>query len=639
MKKLVLLIIMMFSFVVVNADETVNVRLEWVPNVYYNYEKDGLNYWGQFAYIYAGDKVAYCLDISQNINSAVYTKSDEVQSNNLVVLAGYFGYGYDNNVSLKDYMATQALIWSYLGTNVNFTTKSNGAGETIDIFDDKVKIVYRINNHATFPSYNTDFKFMIGSSNNILQKNSINNGYNILNNTSNVIQFNNNGILFNANEVGKNNFYLETKYIKYFDNQIYIADNSQKIMIIGNINNIKRKYSYEVIGGTLNINVSYIKNINQANISDNLFEIYNENNELIGTFRPDESGNIIVNNLNIGKYKIKELSISEGYNVSPYESDFEITNDSLNQFKEIYLYPKTINITINKTFSNTIINDLNYDSDIIYKIYDFNNNYIKELLINEEGKTSTTLEYGNYKIVQTNVNKINIYHEDIIIDTSMFSNDLIFNIHDNISKAKIRVMTVDKNTNEKISGVSFKINNDKKITNDDGIYITDLLDFGIYKFGEFLKEGYSEYQSFDYTLDENSKYSVFENEAYVDLLIYLEKIKEPSSTTKPDESIDDKNSSINDNEEETIIDTNNSKEDIPNEFENTFSDNEKLEQDLADENVNINNIDNIDNIDNLNEDIIHKEVGKLPFLGECYEKKVSYNFINYFFISSWLFCI
>lgn len=638
MKKLILMIMVIFSFITVNAEETVNVRLEWVPNVYYNYEKNGLNYWGQFAYIYADDKVAYCLDISKNVNSLVYTKSDETQKNNLVVLAGYFGYGYDGNVSLKDYMATQKLIWGYLGTDVYFTTKSNGAGEIIDIYDEKVKIIYRINNHATFPSFDTNYKFKIGSSNNILINNNINNGYNLINDTSNVIQFNNNEILFNANEVGKNNFYLETKYIKNFDNQVYIADNSQKIMIIGGIQNLKRKYSYEVIGGTLNIKLSYSKNVDESNIVDNLFEIYNENDESIGTYSPDINGNIIVDNLELGKYKIRELNISEGYNASKYENNFEITEDSLNHVREIFLYPKTINLTINKTFSNTLINDLNYDEGIIYKIYDFNDNYINELITNENGSATITLEYGNYKIIQSNINSVDIYHEDIVIDTTMFDKDLIFNIHDDISKARIKVLGLNKESDEPISNLNFKINGEEKTTNDNGIYVTELLDFETYKISNITKDGYIEHESFDYKLDENREYYVFENEAYVDLIIYLDKVEEPKISIEQNESSKEVNNNIDTNkvDNEITIEINDEKENVDNKSEIIeINDNSDLKQDIDEENSNNDTPKQIINFENNNTE-------KLPFLGEDvkkYEKAKIYNYINYFFDFNWMFFI
>ena len=634
MKKIILMLLVMFSFILVNAEETVNVRLEWVPNVYYNYEKDGLNYWGQFAYIYADDNVAYCLDISKNINSSIYTKAHETQNNNLVILAGYFGYGYDGNISLKDYMATQKLIWGYLGTDVYFTTKSNGAGEIIDIYDNKVRIIYRINNHATFPSYDSNFKFIVGSSNNLLLQNNINNGYNILNNTSNVIEFSKDGILFEANEVGKNNFYLETKYIKNFDNQVYIADNSQKIMVIGGIQNLKRKYSYEVIGGTLNIKLNYSKNVDESNIVDNLFEIYNENNESIGTYSADINGNILVNNLKLGKYKIRELNISKGYIVSKYENNFEITEDSLNQVREIYLHPKTINVTINKTFSNTIIKDLNYDEGIIYKIYDFNDNYINELTTNENGIATTTLEYGNYKIVQSNINNINTYHEDIIIDTSMFENDLIFNIHDDISKARIKVLGFDKENNEPISNLKFKINNEEKITNDEGLYVTDLLDFETYKFSDITKDGYIEHESFDYKLDENSEYYIFENEVYIDLIVYLDKIEEPEISIEQNESSEEVSNNIDNNKVDNEINV--EKENVDNKSEAIeIKDNNDLKHYIDEKNLNDDTTKQIINIENNNTE-------KLPFLGEDIkknEKTKIYNYINYFFNFNWMFFI
>ena len=623
MKKIILIIMVMFSFAIVNAEEIVNVRLEWVPNVYYNYEKDGLNYWGQFAYIYAGDNIAYCLDISKNINSTVYTKSDETQNSNLVVLAGYFGYGYEGNISLKDYMATQKLIWGFLGTKVHFTTKSNGEGEPIDIYDNELRIKYKINNHATFPSYDSEFKFIIGSSNNILQKNSINNGYSILNNTDNIIEFSDNGILFNANEIGSNDFYLETNYVKRFDNEIYIADNSQKIMVIGGIKNLKRKYSYEVVGGTLNIKLSYNKNINEANIEDNLFEIYNENDELIGIYSPDINGNIQVNKLKLGKYKIKELNISEGYNVSEYENSFEITEDSLNQIREVYLYPKTINVTINKTFSNTLIGDLNYDVGVVYKIFDFNNNYINELKINENGNAMITLEYGNYKIVQSNINRINIYHEDIIVDTTMFDNDLIFNVHDNISEAKIKILALNKKTNAPISNLNFKINNEERITNFNGIYITEPLEFETYRFSNITKEGYIEYESFEYKLDETSEYYVFENCAYVDLIIYLDEVRENENNIKEDSNIE--------NKEENEINNNIDSKD--NETDSSIENNDSLKQNTNEENNN--DDEKIIIIENDN-------TLKLPFLGDNIrqnEKTKIYNYINYLFNFNWLFFI
>ena len=338
MKKIIIAIILIISLTTVRAEEQVQVKLEWVPNVYYNYKKDGVNYWGQFAYIYANDRIAYCLDISKNVNSSVYTKSNELQTNNLVILAGYFGYNYENNSSLKDYMATQKLIWQYLGTSVYFTTESHGKGDEIDIDSNISRIIYKINNHAYFPTYNSDYKFIIGSENYLSQTNTRIGQYEILNNTNNIIKFNDEGIIFNANDVGENYFYLQTKYNRNFDNEIYVADNSQKIMIIGGIENLRRKYSYEVIGANISINVSLQgKNNNYGgNVEENEFELYLED-QLIGKYNPNYKGQIIINNLNIGNYKLKHKSICNGYVKKIEEYDVLITKENTNVNLDIVL--------------------------------------------------------------------------------------------------------------------------------------------------------------------------------------------------------------------------------------------------------------------------------------------------------------
>ena len=135
MKKLFIALIILFTIITVNAEENVKLDIKWIPNAYYNYKKNNLTYWGQLGYLYLDGKLAYCLEIETPINSTTYTPTNEIQSNNLVLLAGYFGYGYNNELNVKDYMATQKLIWSFLGTDVYFTTKSKGEGDVINVRD------------------------------------------------------------------------------------------------------------------------------------------------------------------------------------------------------------------------------------------------------------------------------------------------------------------------------------------------------------------------------------------------------------------------------------------------------------------------------------------------------------------------
>jgi len=675
MKKIILLFMLMFSFILVNASETeVNVRLEWVTNVYYNYEKDGLNYWGQFAYIYAGDKIAYCLDISQNINSSVYTKSNELQTNNLVILAGYFGYNYENNTSLKDYMATQKLIWQYLGTNVYFTTQSNGKGERIDIDDNVSRIIYKINNHAYFPLYDTDYKFNIGNTYDFMQTNIKLNEYDIINNTNNKINFTDEGMSFEAKQIGNYYFYLQTKYPKNFENEIYVAENSQKIMVIGGINNLKRKYTYEVLGGKVNINV--ILNGNGGGmVTENVFELYMDN-RLIGTYSPNKEGNLLIEDLYLGNYKLKHITVSDGYTKVKDEYAFSITDDDLEKQIQITLNLKTINVTINKSFQNLAVNNLHYDRGVIYRIYDEFGNFVDEVITNENGNANYNFKYGNYKIVQSNVGGIDIFHDDIIINKSDFSEDLVFNIYDEYYNARIKFIVFDKDSLEPIKNLIFKINDKEYMTDECGVYVTELLNLGEYNFSNIELENYKKVDNFKYELNENSNYYVVMDEAFVDLVIYMEKedIVEPvipdeeednnEESSKEDDVLDLDEKEEEDNIEEDVPkyeypepvipdeeEDNNeesSKEDNvldPNGKEENNNEESSKEEDVLEPNEKEENIEEDiskePNKDDSSEEemLVDKEsnVEKLPFLGvykayEKYFKVFSYKFFIIKFI-------
>ena len=224
MKKILIGLFMLLLVVTVHAEETVNLELEWIPNMYYSYEKDGMTYWGQLAYAYVDGKLAYCLDIYQPITKYEYTETEEIQNNNLVLLAGYFGYGYNGEYLMKDYVATQKLIWQYLDMNVRITSESEGKGYEIDLYDNIIKIIGRINRYALFPKFDTDFIINLGTTNQFKDLNNISDNFNIINYSNNTIYSDNNNLMFEANEAGVNSFYLQTKYDSNHSNIIFVND-------------------------------------------------------------------------------------------------------------------------------------------------------------------------------------------------------------------------------------------------------------------------------------------------------------------------------------------------------------------------------------------------------------------------------
>ncbi len=778
MKKILLILLLLFTPLLVNGSETANVWLEYVPNVYWNYRKNGLVYWGQFAYIHVDDKIGYCLDVKTPVNTSTYYKSSEAADS---VLRGkaYFGYGYNGNNTLKDYMATQKIIWdSKNNVEIYFTTQSGGNGSIISVQIEFDEITQRFNSHRTAPSY-SNMNFNIDSINYVVSPNQVTTKFEVVNNTKNQISIDeNHTITFVAKEIGGNIFALKKTFEYRSDNVIYTANNSQKIMVAGNIEGVTRYYRYDVFGGEININVEFdedlgktkedntfeiydkdnekigtynttpegslkikdlypgtytikqiketegyksktkeykieitkdylnknqnillnaikgeininvefdedlgktkedntfeiydkdnekigtynttpegslkikdlypgtytIKQIKETegyksktkeykieitkdylnknqnillnaikgeiNINvefdedlgktkeDNTFEIYDKDNEKIGTYNTTKEGSLKIKDLYPGIYTIKQIKETEGYKSKTKEYKIEITKDNLNKHQNILLNVIYIDIIINKTYTNVLLEDLNMDSDIIYEIYDKNDKLVNKMITNNNGVAKNTLKYGYYVIKQTNVNNIDFIHDDIIIDETMFNSPITKNIHDNIFKFDIRINFIDQKNNELIKDVVFEINDEEFKTNN-GIFILKDKNFGIYKINDIYSEKYNQIDTILYDININSEFNIENDIAYYDIDVYLEEIKKEENIF--DEINEDKiNDNIEDKEEDKI--------------------NDNIE-DKEEDKIN----DNIE--DNINDEIIDKvpvvKIEKLPFLGE-YGKK------------------
>ena len=106
---------------------------------------------------------------------------------------------------------------------------------------------------------------------------------------------------------------------------------------------------------------------------------------------------------------------------------------------------KTTKVSINKTYGNVILNDINYDSNITYDIYDERGNLINKVKTNENGYVEFYLDYGNYKIIETNYKRNIDYIE---INKTMFDSNNHFDIHTYEYKTNLKVIALDKDTNQ-----------------------------------------------------------------------------------------------------------------------------------------------------------------------------------------------
>lgn len=525
MKK-ILFIILLFLCVKVNASENVNVKVEYVPNVYFSYKENGLTMWGQFAYIYSDGVLSYCIDIKTPVTKTSYTVDNSIEVNKNVRLIAYFGYGYDYNSykTLKDYMATQKLIWKELGTDVVFTTQSQGKGDVIDISSNVNRILDTMKDYDKLPFYNYKLEFLLGATYRISDSNYVDrNNYQIIDNSGNIVTQEPSYIMqFIAKELGSNSLRVKRKYINRFDNIALVASNSQNIIRVGSIEDIYRDYEYLVKEGSVNINltdaISNSKtNTGLATYDGIIFDMYDTNNNLISSVASAANGILRFDNLSFGNYIIRARNFNTYEDISLNEN-IDINKTTYNYNYNYALTPKSINLKLIKKYKENGIEK--NDSDIIFEIY--NSKMEKqEITTNEYGEASALLYYDNYKILQKSDSKI-LKKYEFNIDTNDFTKkDKVYIMDDSIINAKIKIELVD-DTGMKISNSKVLINDKEYITDINGIVLTDYIDFKEY----IIDANNDLYDVIDkeiINIDENSEF-VYDNEdAFVYLKIKLNK--------------------------------------------------------------------------------------------------------------------
>ena len=543
----------------VKADSSsVRVSVYYVPDVYYNYKKDGVIYWGQLGYIRADKQLAYCLDILTNITTDTYFKgeiSNDIKED--MILTSYFGFEYGKIGGFAYYAAAQQMIWKQMGIDVYFTDQSMGKGNIIDLSDIISIIEERINEYKRVPEIGNNFKVEIGSTLKLDDLNEVLNNFNVINNSENDISINNNNkVIIKAIKKGKGEFELRTQYKMIRSNLFLSAPGSQDLLVAGSIPDISRTYSYEVIPGSISIDLFDSKTRSKENtgltsFKGNVFEIYKDD-EFVKEVETDETGRIYIDDLDLGSYKLKHVIVSEGYIKNKEVYNFEIVNGNINIKESIYLEPLKSNITINKTYGNPIVGTSFYDKNVSFLIRNSKGDDVATIVTDEMGKANITLDYDNYRIIQITNNGIgNEYMREFRLNKSMFNRNHVYNIFTPIYEAKLKVKVYDLSTKLPMENIEFEIDGKTYFTDSDGIFITDNYKEGVYTLCETQIDGYYAIDDIIVEINDNSSYYIENDEIFIDVIVYNEKIKKEIE-----------------NEEKDIIDDNNDKEEINDKIEN-----------------------------------------------------------------------
>lgn len=561
MKKFVILVyLFLFLFPITIKASTVNLvsnRFDNMYTYYYDRNQDRTRYLETSKYSFDG-KVAYCLEIGTYISSISYNSFTNFDKINIsdddleyIKIISYYGYDYPGHNTDRFYLATQDLIWRRLiRTNIKFTNGFN-PDSFLNLSSEEEEIYSLFRKHNLKPSFddnNIDYvmgeKLIITDDNNVLDMYSTNqkgvtiDGNNLIINK----EFNDDKIVLDRISYNSNNFLL------------YTSGNSQKMMSVGNIDIPSSSLKVNVIGGSLTINKLDSKtksNIpsGEAILDGAIYGLYDYNDNLISKYVIGKTNKL--SNLRIGKYYVKEITPSKGYNLDDNIYDVEITKNNLNINLDVYEDVVERKIDIFKTFASDTTGIMTTEEGINFEIYDKDNNLVDSIITDNDGYASIVLPYGTYSFRQVNTT-YGYYKIDNFTVTIDKSDDrpIYKLISDSEIKAKIKVIKKDKETNKNIlnSNIKFRIFDVKKndfvsfaVTypsvnsisvfslNDDGTFITpDYLPYGdyvLYEVDEKMDGYLYNPEGVKFTIDDNSNFINEKDDVILEIPFYNKRVK------------------------------------------------------------------------------------------------------------------
>ena len=310
------------------------------------------------------------------------------------------------------------------------------------------------------------------------------------------------------------------KIVETETNSKYILDN-EPINIDLSYNETKNlNISNKVKTGNLKI-IKQDKDDENIKLEGVEFEIYDEEKNLVGTHKTDEKGEIYLENLPIGKYKIKETETNKWYNLDNESKTIEIK-----QFE-------TSEITIKNELKKGQIKVIKVDSEnkevklrgVKFEVQDKDGKVLEILETDKNGEATTSKyairDYENLYLKETQTNEKYVLNDKITkikleenqITNMTFKNEKI--------KGKIKIVKTSKDDNKlngkkagsPLAGVKFEIYNSKNVlvqtvtTNKNGVAISSDLEKGKYKIKEVETNKYYflNQQEFSATINSNKE--------------------------------------------------------------------------------------------------------------------------------------
>lgn len=327
-------IISIFEIKGVKADigDHVNVTKYELDNVWaYHYRNGEMVTYVNLPFRYANDKLVYCIQPDTRITTSDYIIYDfsragyTEESKRQMELISYYGYRYDNHNDLKYYIATQDLIWKlYMHDYIKWTIGGE-YGEEIDISKEKNEILDLINKHNVLPEFNNSInEGYVNERMEFIDSNNVLNNYDMEYSSDLEVIREDNKLIVIPKKQGE--YTINFVHKKNYDSETYLYDNfntlTQSLAVFG---------APTLIDGSMKIKAKTKCEITVFTISgdiklDSDFEVYDLEGNLIYEGRTTNGEAKF--ELEYGNYKIKELSVPDGYKLSDSEISLEVNDIS-----------------------------------------------------------------------------------------------------------------------------------------------------------------------------------------------------------------------------------------------------------------------------------------------------------------------
>lgn len=420
-------------------------------------------------------KVAYCIEPGVNITIHDYDGavgyinspySDEI--NQKIGLIGYYGYNYPGHQTLRYRAAAQSLIWETTGGQiVEFWTEKYGNGSFINLNKERNDIMSLVNSHYTMPSFNNETKdAIIGQTVSFTDNTGVLSGYEIYRSDNATSSINGNTLNITPNAVGEITVSLIKKTYTSNPTMIFVGKDSksQKMGMFGVHDPVVAKVKLNVKGGRVEIiktdaDTGTTTPSGQASLVGAKFGVYDVNDNLITTLTTDSNSYAISDYLpSLNVFYIKELETPKGYVLNTEKYYFKLDKDNL--LASINISNKVIErkYEITKVVASNKTQIMTPEVNVEFGIYDYNNNLIKTLKTDSDGKIYFTLPFGDYILRQLSTpsgfEKIDDYKFSITESgptiNKVFSNAEI--------TSRVKIIKVDDSGNRiAIAGIKFKI--------------------------------------------------------------------------------------------------------------------------------------------------------------------------------------